>query len=441
MNENLIGLIEQAGIVGAGGAGFPTHVKLKAQADTVIINGAECEPLLRVDQQLMAGQAEALLEALDLMVEQVGAQRGVVALKEHYHAAVEALGRALSAHPKLSLHTMGGFYPAGDEQVIVYEVTGRIVPEGGIPLNVGVVVSNVETALNVLAAVRNQTPVIDKYVTVTGAVRTPKTVKVPLGVTVAQTLALAGGPTVERYQVVNGGPMMGKVVSVDSVVTKTTKGLIVVPEGHPLLASLNRSVPQMLRDAGAACMQCSLGSEGCPRGLLGHRIQPHKMMRLAAYGSLCDPSYTPMNAYLCCGCRLCEYACVMGLQPWKLNNMLKGEMGKNGVRNALHQQPQEAAPFRQFKRYPVHKLIQQLGLTAYDVPAPMEETQMHAQAVTLPLSQGVGAPAQPVVKEGDRVERGSLIAVIPEGKLGANLHASISGTVASVTEKEIIIRQ
>ena len=92
MNENLIGLIEQAGIVGAGGAGFPTHVKLKAQADTVIINGAECEPLLRVDQQLMAGQAEALLEALDLMVEQVGAQRGVVALKEHYPAAVEALG-------------------------------------------------------------------------------------------------------------------------------------------------------------------------------------------------------------------------------------------------------------------------------------------------------------------------------------------------------------
>lgn len=441
MNETLIGLIEQAGIVGAGGAGFPTHVKLKAQADTVIINGAECEPLLRVDQQLMAGQAGALLEALELMVEQVGARRGVVALKEHYYAAVEALERELPAHPKLSLHKMGGFYPAGDEQVIVYEVTGRIVPEGGIPLNVGVVVSNVETALNVLAAVRGQTPVIDKYVTITGAVRTPKTVKVPLGVTVAQMLALAGGPTVERYQVVNGGPMMGKVVAVDSVVTKTTKGLIVVPEGHPLLASLNRSVPQMLRDAGAACMQCSLCSEVCPRGLLGHRIQPHKMMRLAAYGSLCDPSDTPMNAYLCCGCRLCEYACVMGLQPWKLNNTLKGRMGKNGVRNSLRQQPQEAAPFRQFKRYPVHKLIQQLGLSAYDVPAPMEETQLHAQAVTLPLSQGVGAPAQPLVKEGDRVERGTLIAAIPEGKLGANLHASISGTVASVTEKEIIIRQ
>ena len=356
MQENLLGLVEQAGVVGAGGAGFPTHVKLKAQADTVIINGAECEPLLRVDQQLMALQAGDLLDALDLLVEQVGASQGVVALKEHYHAAVEALERELSRHPKLRIHRMGAFYPAGDEQVIVYEVTGRVVPEGGIPLNVGVVVSNVETALNVLAAVRHQAPVIEKYVTLTGAVRTPKTMKVPLGITVAEALALAGGPTVEHYEVINGGPMMGRVVSTGSAITKTTKGLIVVPEGHSLLQSLNRPVPRMLQDARVACMQCSLCSEVCPRGLLGHRIQPHKMMRLAAYGALCDPEYTPMNAFLCCGCRLCEYACVMGLQPWKLNGMLKGEMGKKGVRNALHNQPEAAAPFRQYKRYPVHKL-------------------------------------------------------------------------------------
>lgn len=441
MQENRIGLIEQAGVVGAGGAGFPTHIKLKAQADTVILNGAECEPLLRVDQQLMALRAGELLDALDLLVEQVGASRGVVALKEHYHAAVEALERELPRHPRLAVHRMGAFYPAGDEQVIVYEVIGRIVPEGGIPLNVGVVVSNVETALNVLEAVRDQTPVIEKYVTLTGAVRTPKTVKVPLGITVGEALALAGGPAVERYQVVNGGPMMGKVVDTGSAVTKTTKGLIVVPEGHPLLDSLSRPIPRMLQDARVACMQCSLCSEVCPRGLLGHRIQPHKMMRLAAYGSLCDAEHTPMNAYLCCGCRLCEYACVMGLQPWKLNGMLKGELGKKGVRNTLHDQPGATAPFRPYKRYPVHKLIHQLGLAAYDVPAPLEDRACDYKRVTLPLSQGVGAPAQPVVRVGDTVERGALIAAIPEGKLGANLHASIAGKVTAVTDREITIQQ
>lgn len=440
MSIDLIAAVQAAGIVGAGGAGFPTHVKLNAQADTVIINGAECEPLLRVDQQLMARKAEQLLRALDLIVEQVGAQRGVVALKAHYHEAVAALTAALPAHPKLSIHQLGGFYPAGDEQVLVCEVTGRVVPEGGIPIQVGVVVSNVETALQVYDAVTAGKPVTEKYVTLTGAVRTPMTVKVPLGITVREALDMAGGPTAASYAVINGGPMMGRVVSPESTVTKTTKGLIVIPEGHPLLVSLNKPLDRILRDAAIACMQCSLCSEVCPRANLGHRIHPHKLMRIAAYGSLCDEKETPMNAYLCCGCRLCEYACVMGLQPWKLNGNLKGILGKNGIRNNLNAKPEHPAPFRETKRYPVHKLIGQLGLRDYDVPAPLDEGLRPATRVELPLRQNVGAPAQPVVQVGDVVEAGALIAAIPEGKLGANLHASIAGTVQAVTETSIVIQ-
>lgn len=440
MGNNLIAAVEQAGIVGAGGAGFPTHVKLNAKADTVIINGAECEPLLRVDQQLMARKAQTLLEALNMIVEQVGAQRGVVALKEHYHEATAALQQHLPRYPKLSIHLLGGFYPAGDEQVIVCEVTGRVVPEGGIPIQVGVVVTNVETALNVYAAATSGAPVTEKYVTVTGAVQTPITVKVPLGATVRETLAMAGGPTVAEYSVVNGGPMMGALVSPDSYITKTTKGLIVVPKGHPLLLSLEKPLARSIRDAAIACMQCSLCTEVCPRANLGHRIHPHKLMRLAGYGSLCDEKDTPMNAYLCCGCRLCEYACVMNLQPWKLNGNLKGILGKNGIRNTLHDQPEHPAPFRETKRYPVHKLIHQLGLSQYDVPAPMDESLRNVSKVTLPLRQNVGAPAEPVVKAGDVVTAGDLIARIPEGKLGANLHASISGTVQAVTDTAIVIQ-
>lgn len=439
MSENLIAQVQGAGVVGAGGAGFPTHVKLNAKADTVIINGAECEPLLRVDQQLMDRQAEKLLCALDLIVDQVGAEKGVVALKEHYHAAAASLQRELPRHPRLSIHLLGAFYPAGDEQVIVYEVTGRIVPEGGIPLNVGVVVTNVETALNVLDASQGG-PVVEKYVTLTGAVRTPKTVKVPLGITVAEALALAGGPTVTDYRVVNGGPMMGKIVGVDSAVTKTTKGLIVVPAGHPLLTSLERSLGDSVRRAATACMQCSLCSEVCPRGMLGHRIQPHKLMRVAAYGSLCDPEQTPMNAYLCVGCRLCEYACVMGLQPWKLNANMKNILAGQGIRNGLHNQPDRAAPYRDYKRYPVHKLIHQLGLSAYDVDAPLDETVPAYTKVMLPLRQGAGAPSQPVVGVGAQVNKGDLIARIPEGKLGASLHASITGTITAIDGDSIVIQ-
>lgn len=437
---DLVTAAEHAGIVGAGGAGFPTHVKLNTQADIVIINGAECEPLLRVDQQLMVRRAEALLAVLDLIVEQVQAGCGIVALKSHYHEAVEALLKAVPFHPKLSVFQLGSFYPAGDEQVLVTEVTGRIVPEGGIPIQAGVVVINVETALNLYMAVTKSLPVTEKYLTLTGEVQNPRTVKVPLGITVSEALDLAGGPTIQNYAVVGGGPMMGQVVSPDGFITKTTKGLIVLPAGHPLLVSLGKPLDRILRDAAIACMQCSMCSEVCPRASLGHRIFPHKLMRLAAYGSLCDEEDTPMNAYLCCGCRLCEYACVMNLQPWKLNDSLKGVLGKNGIHNTLNAKPERPVPFRDIKRYPVHKLITQLGLDDYDRPAPLYDMPHLAGRVTLPLRQNIGTAAEPVVKTGDKVEKGELIAKIPEGKLGANLHASIGGTVIQVTPDVIIIR-
>ncbi len=439
MDKNLTAVAESAGIVGAGGAGFPTHVKLAGSADTVIINGAECEPLLRVDQQLMARDAKKLLEALSLVVEQVGASRGVVALKEKYHEAVDAIKRELAAYPKLEIFLMGSFYPAGDEQVLVCEVTGRIVPEGGIPINVGVVVMNVETALNLYAAYTDGAPVTDKYVTIGGAVARPTTVYVPLGITVAEAIALAGGATVADYTVINGGPMMGAVVSPESRVTKTTKGLLVIPSDSPLIHSLKKDLRRMLKDAGIACMQCSMCSEVCPRGLLNHRIQPHKLMRLAGYSSTCDESVTPLNAWLCCGCRLCEYACVMQLQPWKLNGNLKGVMGKNGIKNTLNNKPDKPAPFREYKRYPVHKLIRQLGLADYDVPAPMSARQPDFKKVALPLKQNVGAPSSPVVKVGDVVKKGDLIAKIPDKALGANLHASIAGRVTDIGESSITI--
>lgn len=441
MNDKLISSVLEAGIVGAGGAGFPTHVKLGARAQTVIINGAECEPLLRVDQQLMETEAANLLEALDLIVESVGAERGVIALKEHYHGAAESLSRELPRHPKLSLCLLGSFYPAGDEQVIVYEVTGKIVPEGGIPLNVGVIVVNVETALNILAACKNGTPVTDKYLTVIGAVRSPKSVRVPLGITVKEAIDLAGGAAISDYAVVNGGPMMGMTVSPESLVTKTTKGLIVLPVGHSLLTSLKKPLERSVRDAAIACMQCSLCTEVCPRRLLGHRIEPHKMMRIAAYGSLCDQKQSPMNAYLCCGCRLCEYACVMELQPWKFNASIKNLLMRKGVKNSLHAAPERCDGFREYKRYPVGKLIRQLGLSQYDRPAPMEYNKYRFATVTLPLRQGAGAPSEPVVKVNDQVNRGDLIARAPQGKLGSNLHASITGTVKAVTGNVIVIHQ
>lgn len=439
MSANLVELVQNAGIVGAGGAGFPTQVKLNCTVDTVVVNGAECEPLLRVDQQLMALEAVKMLTALQAVIDQTQAKEGIIGLKKKYTPAIEAINKELSAFPKIRMHLLKNFYPAGDEQVLVYETTGRIVPEAGIPLNVGTLVINVETLLNIYDIMVDNKPVTDTYLTLTGEVKNKLTTKVPLGITVREALELAGGTTIEDFVVINGGPMMGKIVDLESTITKTTKGLIVLAKNHSLIISKTKSIKETMKMAGMACMQCNYCTELCPRYALGHNLEPHKLMRIAAYGSTCDTSTQATNAFLCCECGLCQYACVMDLQPWKFNTMLKRELASNGIKNPHHNVPTSAVPFREGKQFNVYRLVSRLELTKYDLPAPMVETDKVFTKVNLLLSQHIGAPAVAVVNVGDHVERGQLVGDIPEGKLSSKVFASISGRISAADSEKITI--
>ena len=440
MNTNLVEIVKSAGIVGAGGATFPTHVKIDAKVEIVVVNAAECEPLLRVDQQLMAIRALDMLKALKAVMDQTDAKVGIIGLKKKYHDAIDSLNLCLPDFPNIKLHLMNNFYPAGDEQTLVYDATGRIVPEGGIPLNVGTLVINVETLLNIYDIMEEEIPVIDKYITLTGFVKNKITTKVPLGITVREALDLAGGVTIPDFVIINGGPMMGKIVDIDSFITKGTKGLIILPKDHPLILSKTRSFKESMKMAAMACMQCSLCTEVCPRHALGHNLAPHKLMRVAAYGSTLDMSTQATNAFLCCECGLCQYACVMDLQPWKINQALKREMGSRGIKNPHHNHPQQADPFKEDKKYSGYRLVARLGIKEHDVAAPMVDCNQTYNKVNIALSQHIGAPAQAVVHVGDYVERGQLVGEIPEGKLSARVFASISGSVTAIDNGIITIR-
>lgn len=439
MEKNLVEIVKNAGIVGAGGAGFPTHVKIDAKARYVIINGAECEPLLRVDQQLASVYTDWLLKGLELVMEYTGAEKGFIALKGKYKSAVENVRKIIDRYKNVSLFILDNFYPAGDEQVLVYEVTKKIVPEGGIPLNVGTIVLNVETTLNIYNAYFNGKSVTDKYVTLTGEVKKPVTMKLPVGITVKEAIALAGGSTCSDYVVVNGGPMMGKIVSENSSVTKTTKGLIVLSSDHHLIKDLNMDMSQMLREARTSCMHCSLCTEVCPRNLIGHRLEPNKLIRMESYAGIGNNENIPVSAFLCCECRLCEYACVMDLKPWQVNSLLKNKMKKNGIKNSMNNTPEHAHPFREYKKFPVKRLIAKLGLTKYDIDAPLTETKKRFDRVIIPLKQHIGAPASPFVKVGDQVKKGDSIAEMTDGKMGSKVHSSISGTIIKIDKDAIII--
>ncbi|MDR1292155.1 MAG: SLBB domain-containing protein [Clostridiales Family XIII bacterium] len=437
--EGFVNKIKDAGVVGAGGAGFPAYMKLGGPAEYVIVNGAECEPLLRVDQQLMADRAADIIEGLSLIAEQTKAKHAVIALKEKYKDAIRALTKALNGRTDIILHTLGAFYPAGDEQVLVYEVTGRIVPEGGIPIAVGCVVCNAETVLNIRDVLQEGKPVTEKYLTVAGEVRQPLSVRVPVGISIEEAIGLAGGAACGDYAVINGGPMMGKVTGKGSVVTKTTKGLIVLPESHPLIVTMTKDMKRMLREARTACMHCSLCTEVCPRKMLGHRIEPHKLIRIASYGSICDARESLTMANLCVECRLCQYACVQDLQPWRVNAMLKKDLKERGVAPDYKAAPAKAHPFREYGRYNVHRLGIQLGIDRYDAPAPFSTCRIRFGKVTIPMSQHIGAPASPCVAKGGRVKAGDIVGAAREEAMGCPVHASIDGVVTEVTEASVVI--
>lgn len=443
MDGTLTAKIQEAGVVGAGGAGFPTAAKLDSKPEFILVNGVECEPLIRVDQQLVAQYAPVLLKTLNTLVGEMNAKKGIFVLKGQYTEACKALEKGLEKYPALAIKTLPNVYPMGDEHILVYETIGRIVPEGGIPLNVGAVVVNTETLFNIHRALDEGAPVTDTFITVTGAVRNPATFKVPLGVSYRSLIDAAGGALIGNPVLIDGGPMMGKVQrNLDAPVIKTSKAIIVLPEDHPVIVSKKRPIRQMLRLGRAACCHCALCSDLCPRSLMGHSLFPDKLMRLASYNSTCETEAAASTAYLCSECRLCEYACVMGLQPWKLNSELKRRLKEAGVKNACHNKPEKPRAFRDYRKYPTGKLIRQLGLAEYyHREAPLIEYTGRIDAVNLPLQQHFGAPAKPATVPGDRVKKGDTIAVMGAGALSALLHASIGGTVDSVDERSITIRR
>ncbi len=432
--------IAQAGVVGAGGAGFPTHVKLSGQADTVLLNAAECEPLLHKDKELLRCHPEAVLEGLAVAMELVGARRAVIGIKEKYHGVIDLLRKKLSAGMELA--PLRDSYPAGDEMILVYDVLGRVVPPGGIPLHVGAVVINVETALNVARA--RETSVVEKFLTVGGAVAEPVSLRVPVGVTIGECVSAAGGATVANACYLIGGVMMGRLeTNPQTLVDKTTGGIIVLPENHPVVQRRLQNWAQIARIGRSACDQCSFCTELCPRWLLGHPIEPHRAMR--SLGFHLTGLANVQGTLFCCECNLCTlYSCPEGLDP-------KNVCAENKHRLLAEKQRWTDPPFNpdrprlhmSNRKAPMARLLHKLALKGFRNEGPLQSELLRTQRVGILLKQHVGAPCVPVVQPGEPVHKGELVGQVPQqnGKaaLGAPVHASVGGRVAAVDEKVIWI--
>ena len=431
--------VKAAGVVGAGGGGFPTHVKLAAKADTLIANGAECEPLLHKDAVLMEERAADLIKGMQLAGEALGAKDIVVGIKGKKKHAVEAVNAACKG-TNVRVHLLGDYYPAGDEYDLVYEVTGRLIPPAGIPIQVGAVVNNVETFINIARAA-NGRPVTHKMLTIAGAVKSPVTLSVPIGTTYRDLLPAVGGLTTDDPVLCIGGLMMGQTTdNLDTPITKTTTGVVILPRSHHVMERKLKPNKVQAKIGKSACDQCRYCTEYCPRFLLGYQVEPHAVMRSLAFTAT-GADYWNNFAALCCSCGLCTlFACPEELYPKEACDDAKGVMREQKIKWTG---PTDIKPhgMRDGRHVPIKTLTRKLHVEQYDLPAPLWEGKIEPNRLIIPLKQSAGTPCVAKVKSGDRVSAGQVIGEPAPNAMGALLHAPMAGHIADVTAQNIILEK
>lgn len=432
--------IQDGGVIGAGGAGFPTYVKLDCQVDTVIANGAECEPLLNKDQVLMQRWAPALIGGMLLAMHQVGASRGVIGIKKKHSDTIAVIRTVLPEN--IDLLEMDDVYPAGDEVELVYEATGKRIPSGGLPKEIGLMINNVESFINLFHAAQG-VPVTDTMLTVHGEVKRPFTAWLPVGMSYGEVIALADGITCDDFVVIEGGPMMGSVtVDLSKPITKVSSGLLVLRADSRVATIKMRSEADLRRIGKAACDQCNICSSMCPRGLLGYPVHPHLAMR-ALLVSATDNSSLTLAAQPCSGCNLCTmWACPEGLDPSQVCVTTKRDLRQHNLLLSpaqLQAKTTVVHPLRDYRKVPTKRLMQRLELLQYShKTADFIEPKLTLTRVSIPLSQHIGAPAIAVVKVGDLVIKGQLIGSAVAESLSVAVHASMAGTITEVSNVVVI---
>ncbi len=426
--------IQDLGIIGAGGAGFPTNVKLDSRPDTVIVNAAECEPLLHKDMELINHFSDEILKGLRIVMEITGARQGIIGIKDKHPHEIQLLESKVSGN--IRVHPVEDVYPAGDEVTLIHMVTKRIVQPGALPISVGCLVQNVETLLNIGL----EKPVIDKYLSVAGAVENPATIKVPVGTTYKDVLSHFS-ITSSDYVVRSGGLMMGELEeNLNKPISKRTGALIVLPADHHCVTVYNRFKTDHDTDriAKAACDQCNFCTELCPRYLIGQPVRPELAMRNRMFTREDQPMVFPGNLS-CCECNLCTmYSCPEGLDP-KGATVIEKRISR--AQNLTWNGPEaQEHPMNEYRRVPTKKLMQRLDVLKFKDEGPLSRKSFEPTSVRIPLGEHIGAPALALVAVGQKVKKFELIAKA-NGKVSSSVHASLDGQVIEITDKEILIQR
>lgn len=293
--EAVIEAIKCAGLVGLGGAGFPTHVKFNVSpeaVDTLVINGAECEPFITSDDWCMRARSAEILHAIKVLDKYWSFDRIIIGIEKNKPEAIATMQALTTDFPKLEVKVLPSIYPRGAEKVIVYECTGRVIPMGALPLAAGCIVANVTTLATMGAYFQTGLPLVEKCVTVEGTpVNHPQNVIVPVGTSIEDLVAFCGGWACEAHKVVYGGPMMGTpVTSTAAPVLKNTNAVLCFDEKEAVIPDPT------------PCIRCGACTNHCPMG-----INPAEIARAYKRGDMEALDSLAVNLCMECGC--CSYIC------------------------------------------------------------------------------------------------------------------------------------
>ena len=294
--EEIRDIVKEAGIVGLGGAGFPTHVKLtpkdETKIDTIIVNGAECEPYLTSDYRMMMEEPESIIKGLNIILQLFDNAKGVIGIENNKPEAIKVMTELVKDEPRITVCPLKTKYPQGGERALIYAVTGRKINSSMLPADAGCIVDNVDTVISIYNAVAHSIPLIRRIITVTGdAIANPQNYNVRTGTNYAELLEASGGFKTEPEKVISGGPMMGQALfNMNIPVTKTSSALTCMSKDEVALS------------APTACIRCGRCVNVCPS-----RVVPQMMMQAAMRSDI--DTFVKLDGMECCECGCCAYAC------------------------------------------------------------------------------------------------------------------------------------
>ncbi len=434
---NIKELLQNAGIVGAGGAGFPTYAKLSDEADLLCVNCSECEPLMYTDFILNREEMAKIVKGAELIMSATNIKHTYLAIKVH---RAEALGYddGQILGENVSIKYLPSVYPIGDEIGLIYETTGRLIKAGNLPITAGVIVMNAETVYNVHEALEAGRPVIEKWVTIAGDIPEKFAIKAPIGMRVSEIFKQFGISVNNDHVIIEGGPSMGSISAPDkAVIKKTTKSILILPKTTRCVENKQNNIDDMLRRAASACCGCTRCTEMCPRYQLGYPIEPHKLIRAALNSAAEDYPHLIATASLCCSCGVCAEVCCQDISPKDVILSLKKILGKNKIK-FVADKDYPINPDRPYRMIKSSKWKDMLGVLKYDAIPTYIPKKLSASRVEIFTSQHIGAPSIPSVNVGDTVSEGDLIANAGQG-LSVPQYASITGKIVSCDPTKIVI--